>query len=188
MSKEAVYTWRKNTKAKMILISGEKCCICGFNQFTEALEFHHLDPETKESTLSNLMANGRSWNKLCEELQKCILVCANCHRGIHAGHIIPLNISTFDLKINQQFTIGNEVLDNFADACPVCSKKKLKSNKTCSLSCAATLSGHYDWDQYNLEEMYSELKSYADMARIIGCSSDAIRKRMKKLKLGLFKD
>jgi 5-methylcytosine-specific restriction endonuclease McrA len=67
---------------------GGKCCICGYDKCYDALEFHHLDPSQKDFGLSS---NGhtRSWEKVKEELDKCILVCANCHREIHA-HLISV--------------------------------------------------------------------------------------------------
>mgnify|MGYP003431129005 FL=1 len=50
------------------------------------MEFHHLDPEQKDFGIA---AKGytRSWEKVKEELDKCIMVCANCHREIHDGLI-----------------------------------------------------------------------------------------------------
>ena len=50
----------------------------------EALDFHHINPEEKDFMLSdrNLILD---WNEIKKELDKCILVCSNCHREIHAG-------------------------------------------------------------------------------------------------------
>jgi hypothetical protein len=60
---------------------GDKCSICGYNNCREALEWHHLDPSTKEVEPSKVFS--RSYERIIEELSKCILVCANCHREIH---------------------------------------------------------------------------------------------------------
>lgn len=65
-----------------------KCSICGFNKIQSALEFHHLDPKTKKYTISRLIKSGNKDKELKEELNKCILVCANCHAGIHTGEVI----------------------------------------------------------------------------------------------------
>jgi 5-methylcytosine-specific restriction endonuclease McrA len=69
-------------KEKAIAYKGGKCCRCGYSKCTSALEFHHLDPAEKDFAIS-----GRgctiSWKKLEKELEKTILVCANCHREIH---------------------------------------------------------------------------------------------------------
>ena len=49
-----------------------------------AFEFHHLDAGTKEFAIS---ADGvpRRWELIVAELEKCVLLCANCHREVHAG-------------------------------------------------------------------------------------------------------
>lgn len=63
---------------------GGKCSFCGYDKCSEALDFHHIDPEKKDFSLSdrNLIFD---WTVIKEELSKCILVCSNCHREIHAG-------------------------------------------------------------------------------------------------------
>lgn len=70
-----------------IAYKGGKCQCCGYNKYVGALEFHHINSEEKDFGIS---AKGytRSWERVKEELDKCILVCANCHREIH-GNIIP---------------------------------------------------------------------------------------------------
>lgn len=84
---EAVINWRKRTKLRLIEYKGGKCEICGYNRCPEALEFHHINPEEKSFTISG---NSRSFNTLKLEADKCILVCSNCHKEIHAG-LIPYN-------------------------------------------------------------------------------------------------
>ena len=43
----------KRRKTNLIKLFDSKCCICGFNSFQEALEFHHINPEEKEFSLSS---------------------------------------------------------------------------------------------------------------------------------------
>ena len=59
------------------------CYFCGFNTHSSALEFHHLDPATKDYNIGNI-ARG-SWEKIEKEIEKTIVVCSNCHRMLHAG-------------------------------------------------------------------------------------------------------
>jgi predicted HNH restriction endonuclease len=81
--KRKIRRWEK--KKKLLELAGSKCQICGFDRFVTALEFHHKDPSQKLFDLNT----ARDWDfkkiqkVLEEEIQKCILVCANCHRGIH---------------------------------------------------------------------------------------------------------
>lgn len=72
---------------------GEKCCLCGYNKAKAALELHHLNPEYKEFTISRCL--NRTWDILHKEIQKCVLVCANCHREIHEGLITEELVSSY---------------------------------------------------------------------------------------------
>lgn len=56
------------------------CSICKYNKCSAALDFHHLDPNKKERRVTARMWKN-SLGKL--ELDKCILVCKNCHMEIH---------------------------------------------------------------------------------------------------------
>lgn len=80
----AVAKRRKRLKEMVVEYKGGKCCICGYNTYVGAFDLHHVDGETKEFGLST-RGLTRSWEKLKAEADKCILVCANCHREIHAG-------------------------------------------------------------------------------------------------------
>lgn len=62
---------------------GGKCEICGYSKCIEALEFHHLDPKQKDFSISNT-GGTPSFEKMKEEVDKCQLLCANCHREEHA--------------------------------------------------------------------------------------------------------
>jgi len=66
------------------------CVICGEQEIT-ALDFHHLDEGTKSFNLSGI-AYTKSLTALRTEVDKCLVVCASCHRKLHAGVIpLPLN-------------------------------------------------------------------------------------------------
>ena len=78
-----VKNYRQRLKEKAIEYKGGKCQHnnCGYNKCNRALEFHHLDPNEKDFGISSYTT--LSWDKIKKELDKCILVCANCHREIH---------------------------------------------------------------------------------------------------------
>ena len=81
---EKVSEFRRNRKINLLKICGNRCCLCGYNKTISALEFHHIDPSKKEYGIAS---NGTCHNILkdIEEIKKCVLVCANCHREIHEG-------------------------------------------------------------------------------------------------------
>ncbi len=83
---DAVIKKRKKLKENAVIYKGGACCICGYNKYFGALEFHHLDPSEKDFSIST-SGTTRSWERIKSELNKCICVCANCHREIHAGLI-----------------------------------------------------------------------------------------------------
>lgn len=68
-------------KKQAIKYKGGKCNRCGYNKCDAALHFHHLNSEEKDQHC-NLM---RSWSldKIKSELDKCELLCANCHAEEH---------------------------------------------------------------------------------------------------------
>lgn len=80
----AVCKRRKELGLKAIAYKGSKCQICGYSRCLDALEFHHLDGSKKEFGIS-FKGITRSWERIKKELDKCILVCANCHREFHAN-------------------------------------------------------------------------------------------------------
>ncbi|PLX21278.1 hypothetical protein C0584_03065 [Candidatus Parcubacteria bacterium] len=82
--KAAVAKRRKAIRQKAVELKGGKCEICGYNRCIQALEFHHLDSKSKDFGIS---AKGytRSWKKVKEEIEKCIMLCADCHREVHEG-------------------------------------------------------------------------------------------------------
>lgn len=75
---------RRKVKRMSVEYKGGKCTICGYNKIIDALEFHHIDPSIKSFSIS-YKGYTRSWKSVKEELDKTILVCANCHREIEAG-------------------------------------------------------------------------------------------------------
>lgn len=73
---------RDSIKEKLIDIYGGKCIKCGYDKCKKALHFHHLDPNTKEFTISHKIRT-RPWETIIKEADKCIMICANCHAEIH---------------------------------------------------------------------------------------------------------
>lgn len=75
---------------------GLKCTKCGFDH-TAALDFHHEDPAEKEYNVNRLVSN-KQFTKAYEEIKKCIVLCANCHRVWHFMEREGLIFSDFLLE------------------------------------------------------------------------------------------
>lgn len=69
-------------KKDAIELFGGKCLDCGGVFHPSAYDFHHLDPTIKEGHIKDFIKLGVE--KAKEELEKCVLLCANCHRIRHA--------------------------------------------------------------------------------------------------------
>lgn len=69
------------SKRKQLLIEkcGGKCKICGYNKCQRSLSFHHRDRATKKFSLDCRNLANRSWSSILKELEKCDMVCMNCH-------------------------------------------------------------------------------------------------------------
>jgi len=67
------------------LKNGKKCanCGCGFDDCLSILEFHHIDTKTKLFLISGGGILSKSFKQIQEEVNKCILLCRNCHTELH---------------------------------------------------------------------------------------------------------
>jgi len=73
---------QKEFKKQCVNYKGGKCEICDYNRNIAALEFHHLNPDEKDFEISRQFKQGFN-QVVIDELNKCKLVCANCHREVH---------------------------------------------------------------------------------------------------------
>lgn len=124
-----VSNYRRRRKENLIKVCGGKCCLCGYNKTNSALEFHHIDANEKSYGIA---VNGtcHDLEKDLAEIQKCILVCANCHREIHDGLYSQeeLNkLKIYDESIADQLR-QNKMKKNYF--CSKCGKEITRYSKT----------------------------------------------------------
>jgi hypothetical protein len=81
---EQVSNWRRRVKQRLVDEAGGKRVLCGYDRYQGALQFHHLNPQGKEFTISRNGAT-RSFAEVRCEAAKCILLCANCHAEVEGG-------------------------------------------------------------------------------------------------------
>lgn len=149
---EHVKIWRKRTKLRAVAAFGNKCCICNYERCAGALEFHHLEPDGKDFGISH--GDTMSWSKVVAELRKCVMLCSNCHKEVHAGLVsIPNNANRFD-----------ETYDDYRKNYPVEIDYKRK----------------VDWTKIDLLKEL-ETKSLQQIADQLKCSKSNIVKRRNLL-------
>jgi hypothetical protein len=83
---------RTRNKERAVAYLGGSCILCGYSRCLRSLSFHHLDPETKDMEI-NVREFCRSWDAITRELDKCVLLCTNCHGEVHDGLVdLPFQI------------------------------------------------------------------------------------------------
>lgn len=71
-------------KRYAVKLKGGKCCKCGYDKCIEALDLHHPQDMVKTDSPTELFRYAKKWEDIEKEINECELVCANCHREIHA--------------------------------------------------------------------------------------------------------
>lgn len=80
----AITAIRHAIKHQLIIYKGGKCEKCGYDKCEGALQFHHINPDEKDFELALMYNNGHNDMKiLYQEVDKCALLCANCHAEEH---------------------------------------------------------------------------------------------------------
>lgn len=78
---------QRKFKQKLVDYKGGKCSICGYDKCIAALDFHHINPNEKDPDFRKIRNHTYLSEEIKQELDKCVLLCANCHRELHAGVI-----------------------------------------------------------------------------------------------------
>jgi predicted molibdopterin-dependent oxidoreductase YjgC len=188
INSERVKKWRRTNKRRLIDSLGGKCCICGYNNCDEALEFHHLNPDEKEFTFSKFRGNIKGWATLVKEIRKCVVLCSNCHKEVHSVTSdvkVPSDAARFnedfaDYRMKEKRELG--LIDN----CPVCGNEKPHSRKTCSKQCGGKIAGKVDWIQHNACALVEKHGSYEAVGELLGVTGAAISRRIKKETTGKY--
>ena len=109
-------------REQLFKYKGNRCSVCGmsviemvsrFGTFERMLEFHHINPNEKSKEYKNLIRRNISTEQL-EELDKCVLLCRQCHGVIHAQNIkgtLEIKVNCDGKEISQKLE-GQLILDN----------------------------------------------------------------------------
>lgn len=71
---------------EFVLWRSQQCCKVCFESDDSCLDLHHLDPSKKDGNISQFCRN-RPFKSILQEINKCVVLCSNCHRKFHAGKI-----------------------------------------------------------------------------------------------------
>jgi len=73
----------RSKKARAVEYKGGECERCGYHKYHGSLAFHHVDPSSKDPNFNSM--NLWKWDRIKEEIDKCMLLCTNCHQELHGG-------------------------------------------------------------------------------------------------------
>lgn len=169
MSKTVMRCQRRK-KLQAIEAFGGKCQICGYDKCPNALEFHHI--EGKKEKPSYVIMRWK-WERAKEELKKCILVCANCHRELHYKAI--------------DFNISNYVVDWIAKNCENCNTQfetKSLNQRFCCIACSQFANRKVKRPtKEELQNLLQDRVPFSTLGKMFGVSDNAVRKWAKRYKL-----
>lgn len=171
-------------KIELIENKGGKCEVCGYDKNITALEFHHIDPSTKSFNLDSRHLSNNNIEVLKNEVEKCILVCANCHREIHNPSFEKDNIENL---LNELKTKNIKIYSKKrkTKVCPVCGKEfeYVKGKIFCSKECREKSKNYPSYEEiikiyYDFNKNLSKTAKYFNLTRKI--VSKIIKDNMNK--------
>lgn len=106
---KSVTEHRRRKKVRAVEYKGGKCRVCAYKRSMAALQFHHLDPSQKDFGIGH--AAAWAWDRIKKEIDKCVLLCANCHIEVHNG-ILDLRQYLTSEEIAQATSDSSEPAQN----------------------------------------------------------------------------
>lgn len=170
MTKESEYKFRfkRRKKEEAIKAFGGKCQLCGYNKCMGAMDFHHIMGEKKVDPSFAIIQ--WKWDRVKEELDKCILLCSNCHREIHYNQTLSHEL----LKLKRPW---------FQKECPLCKQKFDSKNPEqiyCSSPCQRISQRKTQHPSKEELKALMETTSWVQLGKMFGVSDNAVRKWAKK--------
>ncbi len=119
---EYLYSRRylENLKVRAMKYGGGECQKCGYDKCWRALHFHHVDPGKKEFSIFESrpgFKKVRNWELLKKEIDKCVLLCSNCHTELHAEdekiveELVDLKLKRAEIElINKSIVKGRRTI------------------------------------------------------------------------------
>ena len=154
-------------KLKALELKGNKCIKCGYDKYYGALHFHHTDSSNKNKDIKRKY----SWNLFKKEIDKCIVICGNCHAEIHQKHDkekILKFLEEYHYKVLKKSHEGhmNEGKPEKRRRCPQCGKEfevefPSRSQRFCSKECVS-ISYHKIGSRRMNKDLINSLKTMTE--------------------------
>lgn len=177
------------------ILRGGKCENCSYNVCFRALEFHHVNQDTKEFGVGCQDAII-DIDKMLAESNKCVLLCANCHREAHAGILNLSSFVLFEFMVEDYFSLFPVEIDlpifkprrprnslPTKYSCPNCQKftKRATLCKNCSAKeTGARRSALISWPANDILKNLVWQKTLTQIGKDLGVSMTCVLKKCKK--------
>lgn len=168
----------KSRKIAAVELMGGSCRNCGYDKCYAALEFHHEDPQTKEFNWNKVCK--KSWEIITKELQKCVLLCSNCHRELHNPKQCK-TLNNANNSLNKDISVSLDRKLSATGCCqhePCC--EPVYGTLYCSRKCAS-LGQKRKVDRPSKEVLNTDIKemTWTAIGKKYGVSDNAVRKWAK---------
>lgn len=164
--KASVTRLRQERKQQAVDYKGGRCERCGYSKSLRALQFHHPDPTEKEFGIGS--GNTKSWEKLKVELDKCELLCSNCHAEHHEQEYS-------DVIGNSLERVVKEIKGR--PFCIDCNKQVQYGSTRCA-GCASKRQEGIDWPDDTTLALMLESSTYSQVADQLGVAYSTLWKRV----------
>lgn len=164
-------------KLEIIENKGGKCEICGYDKNIAALELHHLDPDKKSFPLDARHLGNTTIEKLLKESDKCVLLCANCHREIHNQHLDKANMpKLLNEMTSKHIKLTHKYKKTKTIICKHCGKEFPYANGKiyCSNECREADKGYPEY--FELVNKYNEMHNWEKVAKYYGITRKIIQR------------
>lgn len=161
---------RRVRKIKALEYKGGMCGLCGFSKCVRALTFHHRDPSKKEIGIGS--GSAFSWKRVVVELDKCDLLCMNCHATLHCGCVAGSCLDTERPPARTKPIPG---------ICKWCDRRKVSSASSsyCSRQCSSRAARRVDRPAKSVLRRMLKTQSYEALGRQFGVTGAAVKKWLK---------
>lgn len=169
-------------KDMAIAYAGGKCTKCGYNKSVASLCFHHLDPSTKEFTIGSKY--NLKWERIKNEIDKCILLCHNCHDELHFTSSRETRVAIVLKCINENKN-RTRVTHKSNGHCINCGTFIPKTCKRC-MKCSRLAQRKVRWPTAQcLQDLMNNGVSNVKIGKMFGVSDGSVAKWQKKY--GIYK-
>ena len=187
-AKSAYRNWsvaesRRKMKLRAVAYKGGKCERCGYSKSYAALDFHHLDKKNKLFVIGGGIYYR--WETVRKELDKCIMLCSNCHREEHENMRFA---RMAELQRRAREEVQPRIDTGIVRSCPQCHRDfrmtpcRLKAIRSpcCSDKCKAEIQERASWPSDELLAKIVWERPVATIATELGVCGGAIKKRCKR--------